>query len=235
VIYVSAGGGLVEPYCKNRPSARLVLRKFLGTFGAMAMSRKPRGPYAKTSARRQGIVGAAVEVFSSAGYHKGSLREVAGKVGLSQAGLLHHFPSKEHLLKAVLDWRDDASAELIGTPLPDGIDLLRGLVLLAEYNANTPELVELQVVLSAEGTSADHPLHAYLVDRYAFLFDLVLGAFEHAEAHGQLRPDVNRHSAARTLIALMDGLQVQWLLQPENVDMPADLRKYLQTLVTVDM
>jgi AcrR family transcriptional regulator len=213
----------------------LVLREFLGTFGAMAMSRKPRGPYAKTSARRQGIVGAAVEVFSSAGYHKGSLREVADRVGLSQAGLLHHFPSKEHLLQAVLNWRDDTSSALIGSPLPEGVDLLRGFVLLAAYNASTPELVELHVVLSAEGTSADHPMHDYFVTRYARVSNLIRGAFEHAQAHGQLKPDVDAESAARTLIALMDGLQVQWLLQRENVDMAADLRRYIQSLVTVEL
>jgi AcrR family transcriptional regulator len=201
----------------------------------MTTNRKPRGPYAKTSGRRQEIVGAAVEVFSAAGYHKGSLREVADRVGLSQAGLLHHFPSKEHLLQAVLNWRDDASGALIGTPLPDGVDLLRGLVLLAEYNASTPELVELHVVLSAEGTSADHPMHDYFVNRYAAVFDMVLKAFEHARAHGQLKPDVDSQSASRTVIALMDGLQVQWLLQRENVDMAADLRRYVQSLVTVEL
>ena len=46
-------------------------------------------------ARRQEIVDAAVEVFATVGYHKGSLRDVADRVGMSQAGLLHHFPSKE--------------------------------------------------------------------------------------------------------------------------------------------
>jgi AcrR family transcriptional regulator len=198
-------------------------------------TRLPRGPYAKSRGRREEIVSAAVEVFSSAGYHKGSLREVADRVGLSQAGLLHHFPSKEHLLQAVLNWRDDTSSALIGSPLPEGVDLLRGFVLLAAYNASTPELVELHVVLSAEGTSADHPMHDYFVTRYARVSNLIRGAFEHAQAHGQLKPDVDAESAARTLIALMDGLQVQWLLQRENVDMAADLRRYIQSLVTVEL
>jgi len=201
----------------------------------MVQTRRARGPYAKSRGRRAEIVGAAVEVFSTAGYHKGSLREVADKVGLSQAGLLHHFPSKERLLQAVLTWRDEGAVEHIGRPLPEGTDLLRALVLLAEHNARAPELVELHVVLSAEGTSADHPLHAYFVDRYAFVYDLVLRALGHAEAHGQLRPEVDRPSAARTLIALMDGLQAQWLLHRHEVDMPTDLRRYVQALLTVDL
>jgi len=197
--------------------------------------RKPRGEYAKTRARRQEILDAAVEVFSSAGFHKGSLRDVADRVGLSQAGLLHHFPSKEHLLQAVLTWRDDNARVRLGEPLPEGIDMLRGMVNLAEYNASTPELVELHVILSAEGTSADHPIHDYFVGRYALVFDMIRAAFEDAQARNQLQPGVDCASAARTLIALMDGLQVQWLLHRDEVDMAGDLRRYVQSLLTVDL
>src|ERR1700754_572702 len=115
-------------------------------------TRKPRGEYAKTKFRRQDIVEAAIEVFSASGFRKGSLRDVADRVGLSQAGLLHHFPSKEHLLQAVLAWRDDETRVRLGDPMPQGLDLLRGMVDLAEYNATTPELIELHVIVSAEGT-----------------------------------------------------------------------------------
>jgi AcrR family transcriptional regulator len=196
---------------------------------------KPRGEYAKSQARREAIVRAAVEVFSSVGFHKGSLREVADRVGLSQAGVLHHFPSKQRLLQGVLTWRDDDAAQRIGTPVPEGLDLLRGLVAVVEHNASTPELVELHVVLSAEGTSAEHPMHDYFVNRYGVVYDMVLRALTQADADGQLKPDVDQHSAARTIIALMDGLQVQWLLHREQVDMALDLRRYLQSLLSVEL
>jgi len=196
---------------------------------------RARGEYAKTAERRQQIVDAAVEVFSAAGYRKGSLRDVADKVGLSQAGLLHHFPSKEHLLEAVLTWRDGVTATLMGDPLPQGVDFLRGLVRAAEHNATTPELVELHVIVSAEGTSADHPLRDYFVGRYASVLGHTRQAFERAADEGQLRPGTDCASAARTLIALMDGLQIQWLLDRDGVDMARDLRRYLQPLLTVEL
>jgi AcrR family transcriptional regulator len=198
-------------------------------------ARSPRGEYAKTRERRREILDAAVEVFSSAGFHKGSLRDVSERVGLSQAGLLHHYPSKELLLQAVLSWRDEEARARLGDPMPAGVGLLRDMVKLAEYNASTPELVELHVILSAEGTSADHPLHDYFVARYAFVFDMIRGAFEHAETHGQLQSGIDCASAARTVIALMDGLQVQWLLQRHNVDMAGDLHRYVQSLLAVEL
>jgi AcrR family transcriptional regulator len=198
-------------------------------------ARRPRGEYGKSRARRQEIVDAAVEVFATAGYNKGSLRDVADRVGMSQAGLLHHFPSKEHLLQAVLTWRDDDARALMGEPSPAGVDLLRGLVELAAYNAGRPALVELHVILSGEGASAEHPLHDYFVERYEQVFSMIQSAFEEAAERGQLRPEVDCASAARTVIALMDGLQLQWLLHRDQVDMPGDLRRYLQVLLTVDL
>jgi len=198
-------------------------------------ARRPRGEYSKSRARRQDIVNAAVEVFATAGYHKGSLRDVADRVGMSQAGLLHHFPSKEHLLQAVLTWRDDDSRARLGDPMPTGTGLLRGLVELAEYNAGKPELVELHVILSGEGASAEHPLHDYFVQRYAYLFELIRDAFDEAEQQGRLQLGADTGTAARAVIALLDGLQLQWLLHRDDVDMAADLRRYLEQVLTVEV
>ena len=199
------------------------------------VARKPRGQYGKTAARRQEIVDAAVEVFGTLGYNKGSLREVADRVGMSQAGLLHHFPSKESLLEAVLTWRDDDARAMLGEPMPTGVDLLRGLVELARLNAGRPQLIELHVIVSGEGTSAEHPLHAYFVRRYEYIFELFKGAFDEAAEQGQLRPDVDTAVASRAVIALLDGLQLQWLLHRDQVDMADELRRYLQLLVAVDI
>jgi hypothetical protein len=33
---------------------------------------------------------------------------------------------------------------------------------------------------------------------------------------------------------MMDGLQIQWLLNPEGVDMAAELRAYFATIVDID-
>ena len=48
----------------------------------------PRGPYAKGVAKREEILGVALDLFARDGYDKTSFREVARATGLSQAGLL---------------------------------------------------------------------------------------------------------------------------------------------------
>jgi AcrR family transcriptional regulator len=180
-------------------------------------------------------VAAALEVFSEAGYHKGSIRDVADRVGLSQAGLLHHYPSKHRLLEAVLDWRDQDALARMGAEPPQGVAMLRALVDLAAHNETTPQVVELHVTLSAEATAPHHPVHDYFVRRYAAVLEMVTDAFEHAAASGELRPGVDCHSAARTLVALMDGLQGLWLLDRESVDMAEEVRRYLRPMITVDL
>jgi AcrR family transcriptional regulator len=181
--------------------------------------------------RRQQILRAGLVVFSSSGFHGASLRDIAERTGLSQAGLLHYYPSKKRLLEAVLSWRDDRARGQLGEPVPDGLDLLRRLVARLA-TAPTRELVQLDVIVSAEGTSADYPVHGYVLERRARALDLMRGAFERAAAAGDLRPDIDCATAARTVIALVDGLQMQWLLRPDAADIEGDLRRCLQPWLT---
>ncbi|VXB88587.1 TetR/AcrR family transcriptional regulator [Arthrobacter sp. 9AX] len=193
---------------------------------------RARGSYAKTEARRQEILAAAFEVFSTSGYRAGSLKDVADKVGLTQAGLLHHFPSKEALLEAVLTLRDEESMIRLSTAEAKGLDLLRGLVELTCYNTTIPGLVSLYCVLSAESTDPEHPAHAYFQRRYDWVRGTIVEAFTEVGRQGHLRTGVAPMAAARQLIALMDGLQVQWLLDNASVDMPGEVVAFLEAITT---
>lgn len=202
----------------------------------MTITGKSRGSYAKTAGRRREILEAGIEVFANHGFRNGSLREIAERVGMSQAGLLHHFSNKNELLAGVLELRDERSSALVSPDDTPGIDTIRGVVRVAEYNATyAPGLVELHCVLSAEATAPEHPAHQYFLDRYARAVSLLAEAFTAARAAGQLADGVEPRSAARALIALSDGLQVQWLLAPDSLDMADELRRYLRPLFTVDL
>src|SRR6187402_2459530 len=86
-----------------------------------AGARKPRQPRQATAERRAEILRAAANTFGSKGYMSGSLAEVAEQVGITHAGVLHHFGSKEKLLLEVLAYRDQADvANLAEKHIPDG-------------------------------------------------------------------------------------------------------------------
>jgi AcrR family transcriptional regulator len=192
-----------------------------------------RGPYRKTRKVRERILEAGLEVFAQSGYRNGSLREIAERVDMSEAGLLHHFPSKSALLLALLEHRDARSRELVDLESETGLETLAGLVRLARYNADRPGVVELYCVLSAEATSPSHPAHEYFVERYRSMRQSIGATLEEVRRAGYLHDGVDPYRAACRLVAIWDGLQVQWLLDRESLDMADDLADYLHRILTV--
>lgn len=188
--------------------------------------------YAKGRARRVEILDAAMTLFGEVGYRGASVREIAQRVGISHVALLHHFGGKEQLLAAVLERRDEQAIEEFGFGEARGTEVLRRLVALIAANAERAGIVELYCVLSAEATAADHPAHGYFQQRYAQVRAVLQTAFEDIDRDGGLRPGVTPAAAAIGAIALSDGLQLQWLLDRASVDMAAELRRYLDGLLT---
>ncbi|MFS0693391.1 TetR/AcrR family transcriptional regulator [Streptomyces nitrosporeus] len=191
--------------------------------------------YAKGRARRREILDQAMTLFGEAGYRGTSLRTIAARCGISHPGLLHHFPTKESLLLSVLEHRDEVDGAWLDLDGPTGVARLRGYTELAELNAGRRGIVELFTVVSAEATAADHPAHAYFVRRYAESVSGAQLAYAQARDAGELRDGVDPDLAGAQLIALMDGLQVQWLLTPGATDMAAVLRSHLQAQLTVPL
>jgi AcrR family transcriptional regulator len=196
------------------------------------------GHYRKGLLRRQAIIEAAADVFARAGFEGASVLEIAGDVGISRAGLFHHFETKEELLMAVLDHREQLDREVFiasGSRRAGGLGVLRGMVELARRNEERPGLVRLYVVLGAEATEPSHPAHAYFVEHYDRILGGTTRAVESAREAGALRADVEPARFAADLIALQDGLQLQWLLRPEHSAIAGPLEAFIQAALARDL
>ena len=191
--------------------------------------------YEKGRIRRDDLVSAAAKVYGEAGYHASSLREIAKRAGITHAGLLYHFPTKEALLAAVLERRDAEDSAREQLSAPPGLEVLRRFIALAEHNVRHRGIVDLYSRLAAEAISEDHPAHAYFARHYREAREAIAESFRALAKTGELRPGVDPDLAALTFIALMDGLQVQWLTTPTQVDVVGSLRLSLQTLLTVPL
>lgn len=168
--------------------------------------------YQKGRDTRAQILDAAMRQFAVSGYRGSSLRDIAAQAGLTHPGLLYHFPTKASLLSAVLEYRDQVDATDRPVRGELGLDALRSMVASARHNETQRGIVELFAVLSAEATGADHPAHEFFVRRYTSLLSRITAAYEVARASGALKDGVEPAAAAPQLVALMDGLQVQWLM-----------------------
>lgn len=194
---------------------------------------RPRGNYAVTAARRESIIRAALETFGSFGYNGSSLKQVAEVVGISEAGVLHHFGSKSNLLTEVLRSRDDRGGTFVPLVGDDGISFVAGWLDLTEYNVSHPGHVELFTTLAAEATSVTHPAHIYFLERYELVFGVSKSYFEKMIAAGQLLSTINASDIAVTLIALSDGLQLQWLITKE-VDLVQQMSGFFKAILTAE-
>jgi AcrR family transcriptional regulator len=145
--------------------------------------------------------------------------------------MLRYFSSKSELLAAVLELRNQHSRRFMSPDDPDGHASLNGFVRLAVYNASIPGVVDLFCKLSAEATSLDHPAHDYFVQRYERIHEDFTAAFTLVERAGELVPGISPDRAARMMVAMLDGLQVQWLLDNSSVDMARELHTFLSRIV----
>jgi AcrR family transcriptional regulator len=188
-------------------------------------ARVERGPYRKGVQRRQEIVRAAAQVFAERGYNGGSLHE---RVGISSAALVQYFGTKERLLAAVLEeWARESR--------PSRADGLRGTAWIRSvreamvYNVAHRGLVELFLTLTAEASNPGHPARAFVQHRYATVVTEHVQHLHEAVADGEIAPmgEVELEQEARLLVAGMDGIELQWLLDP-RVDLLELFDRFLE-------
>ena len=197
---------------------------------------RPRGPGTEaTAATRERIVSAAAELFAERGFHATPMTAVAEASGLSQSGLLHHFPSKEGLLAEVLRARDVRDLATLATGrdrAPRGWEVWDDMTRLVRLNSDREGLVRLFTSLAGEAVEPDHPGHGWLGEHHRSAVEALAVALREAVADGTADPAVPADSLARQAVALMDGLQVQWLMRPDEVDMAGDFAAFVEGVRT---
>lgn len=164
-----------------------------------------RGQYAKGIARREEILEAALEVFARSGYQGTSLREVAEVSGMTAAGLLHYFGTREAMLTEVVRKKEE-----LARSAANGASVLPRMSRSLRSNADVPGLVQLHAVLAAQASDPEHPGHDYFVERYGGIRErLEEDLRERISARGL---DLDAAALAPILIAVADGMQLQWML-----------------------
>jgi TetR/AcrR family transcriptional regulator, transcriptional repressor of aconitase len=167
--------------------------------------------YAKGVARRQEILDRAIEVFADKGAEGTSLRAIAEKIGVSHAALLHYFGSREELLVEVLREGERRHS----TPRIDG-EVVGVMVRAAERNVTIPGFVALYTTLLAGSLEADKVYsREFFSARFADIRDRLAEQIRLGQEKGTIRRGIEPLAMAALVIAASDGLQIQWLLEPQ--------------------
>ncbi|MFJ3385923.1 MULTISPECIES: TetR/AcrR family transcriptional regulator [unclassified Curtobacterium] len=172
-----------------------------------------RGSYAKGIAKRDEILTVALELVAGQGFRRTSIKDIADAVGLTQAGLLHYFDSKDELWVEILRRRD----ELDNATEWNAADPAELLAAIVRHNTEVPGLVQMFVNLSAAAaTDPEHPAHEYFRQRYENSRRDMAADFRAMQEDGRLRTDVDAEELTSVLLAVSDGMQIQWLFDPSR-------------------
>ncbi|MFF1415541.1 TetR/AcrR family transcriptional regulator [Streptomyces sp. NPDC058289] len=192
--------------------------------------RTPRGRYAKGVLRRNEILTVALEVFAMIGEKGALIKEIADRVGLSQAGVLRYFGSREGLLIWVLAERDRIARErTAGEPCPDPISSMAATL---RRCGDVAGLVRLYVSMAAASGFPGHPARDFFEVRNGDLLIALRDGLAALQREGRIRPDIAPEAIARLALAAADGIQHQWLLDP-GVDMGSVIDTIVALVVDV--
>jgi AcrR family transcriptional regulator len=197
------------------------------------MARTPTYTTPEGRATRDRIIEAALRAFAARGYRGTAIDAIAGEAGVTRQGLLHHFPSKVHLLIAVLEQRDaeDKAHAERAAETDARIDGVLNAVMQHTAQPERDHLGRLFTILSAESIDADHPAHEHFRARYRAAREAFATWIADAQADGEMVDTVAPDQLAAIVIAVMDGLQMQQHLDEQ----PLAIEETFAALVRVFM
>lgn len=183
--------------------------------------------------RQQEILDLSLSVFAENGYDGASIAEIAEVCGMSQAGLLHHFKTKAELYRAVLAWRDRIDLERMpyAGRRRSGLEMLHGLRAIIAANHADVESMRLFLRAAAEATDHDHPAHSWAWQRFFWVGQYFSRTLDDDIDANRIRPDVDTVVLARQLMAMMDGLHTQWLIEGDVVDVLGIFDDYISHVI----
>jgi AcrR family transcriptional regulator len=197
-----------------------------GTRGGAPTSASSRGPYSAGVRRRAEIVAAAVRVFGVRGYGAATIKEIADEVGVTPAAVLRYFSKEELLTEVLREW--DRQQPFVSEAAP-GLPAIRAFVDLMRYHVEHRGFLELYLTFATEASDATHPAHAYMRARYGRTIAQIRGRIVEAVELGHVArmDDATLDYEAACFLAILDGLEIQWLHNP-RIDLPALVGEYVE-------
>ena len=183
--------------------------------------------------RREQILTEAIRIVGERGYYGFTVQDLAQRCGISNAGLLYHFGSKDQLLLSMLQEFERREAEAM-TPLVAmaeqelerggaSVALLHLLRIMVARASTQPQIGRLYMALQAETLDPSHPAH----DSFRARETTVLDLFARLIGPHTAEP----RSTARQLLALMDGLGQQWVRADQGFDLAVEWERAVRAVL----
>ncbi len=175
---------------------------------------EPSAKYLPADERRLVTVEAVVALAATQNPSDITTTAIAKHMNLTQGALFRHFPTKDAIWQAVMEWvaerllaRIDRAAEGVASPLAAMQAMFMSHVDFVVEHPGVPRMIfgELQ---RAEATAAKRMVQT-LIGRYA---ERLRARIEQGKANGEIAPEVNTQAAATLFVGTIQGLVMQSML-----------------------
>jgi AcrR family transcriptional regulator len=185
--------------------------------------------------RKLQILEAALTCFARKGYHQTTIDEIVEEAGLSKGGLYWHFSSKKELFLEIFEYMTADTEALLSDAVPAGGSAKEALIaVLHSFIAlvTDDDLQELMWLLMDVWTQnrQDPEVNEVAIAMYRRFRQPLVQIIEQGVATGEFRP-VDAGALAGIIIAIFDGLMVQWTIDGQTVDWDRATSTLLDTLV----
>ena len=174
-----------------------------------------------SEARRNHILEAASTIFARLGFHTARMEDIVKEAGLSKGTLYWYFKSKDDIISALLQQVFAGELKKLQTlPAIDGSVSERLLQFLRQYCRELTRLSALMpLALDFYAMATRHQwVRQFLQLYYRDYRDVLKVLIQQGIDQGEFRA-VDLEQGATTLIALVEGITLLWIFDPQHVSM----------------
>lgn len=207
------------------------VQKHLGAAENFAALLNFEAEHHDTAATRERVMGAAAAVFADKGYTGASLDMVARAAGMTKGAIYWNFASKAELFCALLEQRcqmDDAAMEPMLQPeqmktldLQQAQDVIEHAVRQMSHDPRWPRLFIEFVSQAREPEIAER-----LALLYRQSYEKTAALNERLKEMERVHPSFDSTMVAKFWMAIIDGLLLAWMVNPNDTDLPRLAREF---------
>lgn len=191
----------------------------------------------ETEQTRINLLNAALDIFSTKGFVRSTLAEIAKAAGVTRGAIYWHFKDKAHLLLELSSYIDESAGvvreDFMNQPftsLNDITDKICGWLQNLEDNAQFRTYYEfinfkieyheeLDGILAKERANKRRVLDRFMTD------------YTHLKEQGLIRQQVEPRQAALSTMAFIHGLVDLWLFDHDILSIPKDARPMIENFL----
>ncbi|PKO73514.1 MAG: TetR family transcriptional regulator [Betaproteobacteria bacterium HGW-Betaproteobacteria-17] len=161
--------------------------------------------------RREEIIRVTLALAARQGVDDVTTQDMAQAMGVTQGAVFRHFPSKDAIWLAVMQWVRDRLMRVLGRAAAQGHDPLDALQRMffahIDFISRHPAIPR---VLMSEHLHGRSTALRQLVTEIMLGYEAkIAGLLTDAQAQGQARADLDTHAAATLYIGMIQGLVLQ--------------------------